>query len=499
MTEEEKKTNAAATDGDKKKKKGDGESRKLIPKPDNGQLEKEISTQNAVIETAEKRLDEIKAQLLKKEQERQASNSESQSVRDKLAECREATRAKIAERREIYDQIGAIDKTHSHLAADAKKMRGDLKFFTVEEIDAAIREKEFLMATSTMTLRAEKDIMADIQKLVNSKQIVKDYAETVDQSKKEKLEIDTLYDAAKMKNAEVNVLRDAEKEQMALLAAFSEKYKSTIDVPALRKEQKEIYGTIKEARMTIRGARDTFKKKNDEYYNQQREIRKERQEEQKKRWAEYQEERKAWADAKAKEEEENRPEPWLEEKQICDQLVTYLENAIGANKKTTKATVEKKINLESGMKAIGKGCTEEDVFFMGGGGKKKGKGGGKKKEKAAAPTNFKHSLDAFSNFSTVGITLPITLDKFEETIKELKAKRAWYETAPPPEKKKKEPKAAPSQKKTFDNAVQDDDKLVSVDIQPVSGTAVSVAISINEAQPEAAPAAPAADDDDDLL
>lgn len=476
MTEEEK--TAAVETEDKKgaKKNKNVAAQPKIPKPDNADLEKAIAEQNVKIEAAEKRLDEIKALLLKKEQERQASNSESQAVRDKLAECREATRAKVDERRRIYDQIGAIDKSHSGLAADAKKMRSDLKYFTVEEIDSAIREKEFMMATTTMTLKQEKDIMAEIQSLANSKQTVKDYAETVDQSKKEKMEIDGLYDSAKLKNAEVNALREKEKEQIALLAAFSEKYKSNIDVPALRKEQKEIYGTIKEARMAIRSARDEFKKKNDEYYNQLRELRKERQEEQKKRWQEYQEERKAWADAKAKEEEENRPEPWMEEKQICNQLVSYLEGSTQKSKAKAGESA-KKVQLDAGMKAIGKGAVEEDVFFMGGGGKKK-KGGKKQKAASEKVETYKHSLDAFLSFQKVQVTAPISVDQAEETIKALKEKRAWYNTAPPPEKKKKEA-APPASKEGVSAAVQDDDKLVSVDIQPVSGTAVSVAISIN--------------------
>jgi len=435
---------AAAEPEEKKEKVLTINDLKKVNKPDEVVLKEKVAEEDEKIAALQARLTAIKESLDSRDNGRGETNSELAAAKAKYNEARAESRRLQQEKRNIYDQISAADELKKQQQDLTQRLRSELSFFSVEEIDRKIKSLEAHQQTSSLSIKEDKKIMEDIKKLAANKPMIKQYDEAQESLKGVREHHNNLYSQLKAKNSELTSFKEEEdkhREEMDGARARDEAKRS--DNSGLLKERDSIRGKVNEHRDEIRRLRDEFNKQRGEFLKYQKDVREIKNREYAKYKAERQKEYEE--EKKRRDEEEAKRDPWEEEKAICEQLISWVGRYL-----PKKVEEEKKedapIDVPKGAKLHrGKGTNdgEEEDPYAGLIKKKSKRKGGKDAAAPEKPKAMKIALgpEDFAIFEKLGFKAPSTTEDCPKLYDELLEKKEWLKTAPP--KKKKPPPAPP--------------------------------------------------------
>jgi len=491
---------------------------KKVPKPDEAAFKAKVDEINAEI----KRLNDQVAEIRNKIDEASNQRSGQQGV---LNEARTIMQQLKAERQGVKDEMQAIINARNaardvldKAMAQNRQMRSELKYTSIDEINAAITRLERQQNTTSMSLSEEKKLIKEMEALKQSKKMVAQYSEQSGSLASSRETANSFNASINEKQAEIKEINERIQAQWKVLESMgkdNDEHKNA--VPALIEERNAIRGQIDEQYDALRALRAEHKAANDEYYGYLREQKRLRAEKKK---AEY-EARQAEIKARqaALEAEEAAKIPYEEEMALCDFLVKYLEdNFVNKDKDGEDAPQTNGPGQPSQLESDGmvlKALKRDDddgfgIMLGGGGGKKKGKKGkkGKKKKESEGIT---HALDTLESFSMLSLDPPVVKSTVPASIEAIKAKKKWYSEQPrgsvpragkSEEDTEKKPAAngkKKNQKKQDFNAMEEElfpslpgAKPVEAPVMPAEGeSAAAIALAPAPERPIAPPAVPA--------
>lgn len=364
-------------------------------------------------------------------QEAKKQFGELRAAKDALVQQRNAITARL---RQVQDKKDAAIKTQ-------RAARSNLKFSTVEDFDREISALRHQQETRSMSLNEEKRLIKDIEVLQNQKQQVAKVAGDAGAVDAHNDSIKDIRAQQAAKNAEIDAAQaklTEQKEKLDELYRLNEEERKQDKFPALAKERKTIKEQLDALFTTLKDKRREFKEANDKYYNNIRLVRKkkdlERQKEEAARKAEYE------AKLAEYEKELAKIHPYQTEMDLCDALVSFLENAYAKELKSADSVEDNSsaapVELD-GLKPLQR--KQEDFIMLGGGGKKK-KGGKKTKKEA----KFSLPLAQMEAFATIGLVPPTAVGAVGESLSAIKEKKVWFreQTSRPDAKPVSTPAAA---------------------------------------------------------
>ena len=190
---------------------------------DEAAFKERILEMQQAIDAANERLATIKGAIEKAAQQQQKTLTEMAAARQSLQQARAATRAKIQERNEMRERVDALKDQREAVFARLQRVRDGLRYQSVERIDEAIAELEYKLASTSVPLKEEKEIVAEISRLNGSKAAVRDFDRQMEAHKKEREENKAIVDQMKALNAEIAALLEAEKKHAAMVDGIQRK------------------------------------------------------------------------------------------------------------------------------------------------------------------------------------------------------------------------------------------------------------------------------------
>ena len=185
---------------------------------------------------------------------------------------------------------------------DTKKMKADLKFTKIEDVDTEIKRLEMKQSTTTMNIKEEKELIKAIESLkAKRKQVEKLAAKLAQVSGAKAADAGSSEDInAKLdqKTAQLNEVRDRYTAQMDKLKAVEAKFGNQNDDWDNYKKQRDALSKEIDALIKERNAiRAEWKKDHDAWYKYTQEVRRIKkikyEKEEKERQAEYEAMKKA--------------------------------------------------------------------------------------------------------------------------------------------------------------------------------------------------------------
>ena len=427
---------------------------KPVKKPDEEAFKARMSEQDERIAAKQARLEQIKQIFDSRDGQRGAESSAAALSKAKFQEARAESRRILQERRSIYDQINAAEELKKQQQDLTQRLRSELPFFSVDEIERRIKQLEMSQQTSSLTIKEDRKVMDDIRRLNANKPMIKQYDEAQESLRGVKEHHTTLFTQIKAKNAELASAKEVEeglRAEMDDARARDDAKKS--DLPALHKERDECRREMSEIRLELKHMRDEFSEQRKEWFTYQKQMRDQKQRELLERKAARQAEISAWR--KLLEEEEARRDPWEEEKLLCEQLISYVEKYLPIKivETAVNAAEEAAAKVRAEIQAGGgrKKAHEDDEYLIAlrsNKGKKKGGGGGKSSTPPTPKTKvvkMTHAPESFESFGKLGFKPPLDTGECPQLYKALLEKREWLKTAPPKQKNRKfDPSATPS-------------------------------------------------------
>ena len=427
---------------------------KPVKKPDEEAFKARMSEQDERIAAKQARLEQIKQIFDSRDGQRGAESSAAALSKAKFHEARAESRRILQERRSIYDQINAAEELKKQQQDLTQRLRSELPFFSVDEIERRIKQLEMSQQTSSLTIKEDRKVMEDIRRLNANKPMIKQYDEAQESLRGVKEHHTTLYTQIKAKNAELASAKEVEeglRAEMDDARARDDAKKS--DLPALHKERDECRREMSEIRLELKHMRDEFSEQRKEWFTYQKQMRDQKQRELLERKAARQAEISAWR--KLLEEEEARRDPWEEEKLLCEQLISYVEKYLPIKivETAVNAAEEAAAKVRAEIQAGGgrKKAHEDDEYLIAlrsNKGKKKGGSGGKSSTPPMPKTKvvkMTHAPESFESFGKLGFKPPLDTGECPQLYKALLEKREWLKTAPPKQKDRKfDPSATPS-------------------------------------------------------
>merc|ERR1711967_144836 len=412
-----------------------------------------MSEQDERIAAKQARLEQIKQIFDSRDGQRGAESSAAALSKAKFQEARAESRRILQERRSIYDQINAAEQLKKQQQDLTQRLRSELPFFSVDEIERRIKQLEMSQQTSSLTIKEDRKVMDDIRRLNANKPMIKQYDEAQESLRGVKEHHTTLFTQIKAKNAELASAKEVEeglRAEMDDARARDDAKKS--DLPALHKERDECRREMSEIRVALKHMRDEFSEQRKEWFTYQKQMRDQKQRELLERKAARQAEISAWRKLL---EEEARRDPWEEEKLLCEQLISYVEKYLPIKivETAVNAAEEAAAKVRAEIQAGGgrKKAHEDDEYpiaLRSNKGKKKGGGGGKSSTPPTPKTKvvkMTHAPESFESFGKLVFKPPLDTGECPQLYKALLEKREWLKTAPPKQKNRKfDPSATPS-------------------------------------------------------
>ena len=326
-------------------------------------------------------------------------------------------------------------------------MKDKLNFVKVNDIESEMKRIEERMAHTTLTLDEEKRLVSQLASLNKSRDVVKGFGTRQEQLSLDEEARKEIVDKIKAQDTILNEIKAREGVlQQQMKVAKTKEDSVSGDFPALIAEREACIATIKGIRGEIRKLRDDFRELENAYYSQQRELRdviKKEREERKLQWIEEKKQRDA--DRKRR-DMENAPPPYHVEITICEQLTAYLSKFLPSEAPAQADDAAATSTSEDNSGLVLKQRTEDEEgmgsMFTGTGkkGGKKKKKGGKKNDPAALTETSKlpHSIETYTSFSTIGVTVPITVADVKPALESIEVKAKEYEVLSKEGQKKRE-------------------------------------------------------------
>jgi hypothetical protein len=337
-------------------------------------------------------------------------------------------------------------------AEDAKEAKKSVKYSTIASIDERLSSLVARQEGTSMSLRDEKELVKEIESLRATKS-------TLAVANDKALRSEASKDAAKAREKDLQAAIDGLQPLFKeLSAAHSEAFDT---LKALQEERNASKGTFvtlakerQEANDAVTAKMAEVKALKDAHFSALREYDAYLAQARRQRYEQVQKERAAAAETAAAsgtevpvpatgagaalEDDEGAFHPYAAQLETCDTLVTYFSRmkpkATSTPVASSTSTAALEIVGKDGAKIKAASRDEEKdanlAFLMGGSKAKKGSVKSTAAPPKAAPLSL--GLDTLSTLRDLGIAIPSSVNDLDATIAAIRAKRAFYETAPPP-------------------------------------------------------------------
>lgn len=380
-----------------------------VERPDRQVLDKELKVIDAEIEKCKAVLDDVKAKMDILHGDSEA-NSGKDTIRTKLNELRAATKVFAEQRKGLFqdlDKNKALTKAlrdKSDELQQTLKDTANIKDFSTAAVEKKVNDLDYYMSTTPLSLKEEKDVIAQIKALNASKKMISgfdDLSAKKDAAAAERKALSSKLDDNKKAFTAAKELEDAQWEIVKKASGKDDDKKSQRKTLL---EARENARTEMNAHYTkIRALREDHKNKENAWRKYMDLKRKADQE----KWAKEQEERKEEMKLqKLEEEAEKEASKDANKLASIDQLLNYLAKFSTAAKEE-EATAEVWKGEMDGLQAIGKKARgfEDDIFGTKSSKKgKKNKKGGKNK----GGKGMSHDVKCLQEFETLKIEPPLS-------------------------------------------------------------------------------------------
>merc|ERR1719420_832674 len=298
-----------------------------------------------------------------------------------------------------------------------------MEYSSEEQIAERIRELEYDMCVSSMTLKAEKDILKEIAELKRSKPKLAQVANM--ESKVSNFDAGLpLKERTENVKEKLNAARDAKK-------IVSEQYKALLEerqaqmgnMPELFEEREALNKKIQEKIKERNTLRDEFRQAERDFNAYLAEVRNLRADraraERAERDAEYEKDRRIRQAEKLEEQ------PHIAETTLIEQTLLFCKSLLP--KEEEKNTVEQKEiphNTKEGETVLKKKGEEEEYYFAPTKKAKASKAKGKKESSKSKP--IKHNAETFRLFSQLKLDAPVTTDEIPALMEKLEEQKKAY-------------------------------------------------------------------------
>lgn len=349
---------------------------------------------------------------------------------------------------ELINQIKQQNEQAKENKRELRDLNKSLGMGGEESIDGKIRELEYKMQTGTISLKQEKDMMAQIKELKKKKPLMAQMAKKADKLNED---LAIAGDSSKPLDEQIKECR----EKIEVAKKDKEEKKQALDaLRATRSKQREaVSGEIKQkdgvkeemtsVREEMRKIGDVFYKARKAYRDWQWECRKIDDAIRNERW---EEDNKKWkAEEKKRQLEKQSEKPFFDEMVLIEQTTTYCNNLLNptqGEKEEAKKTAADFEAIEGRTVLLSKKDREEEFFLAPKKGRKNKKflysqDGGEKKEKTTDMSKrIQHNMGTFQLFEELSklgdkkdkvvISAPLTLGDVQGVLDALKVKEAYY-------------------------------------------------------------------------
>ncbi|GJQ09152.1 hypothetical protein GpartN1_g6660.t1 [Galdieria partita] len=428
----------------------------VVEQPSKDQLETAVAGQRAIIESAlsqkeQKRL--LQRQKYQKMEETKpeflaakAAYEEQVAQLRKLKEERKQLMDKIQETRKLLNEGHDRNKNNIVSTGNAALDEKLKTFKSLDQLDKYVANLERRQATESLSLTEEKKLVSEISMLKNKGRAFLENMQKLDAERKSsqeerKKQLEKLFDDKKTLDNKVNetikqlerlkqTKDDIRTKQESSIAKISEEL-SEVNLDDIQKQ-------IDAANEEIRRLRQEFNQKLNQWYNYKkksaeldrlnRHIRFQ--------YRQYQRDLKR-AEKEKELAEYGSPDPYEEEKTMCDNLIQYLQRLSKTDTDENKKTKRDVQNIElNGAKLIGKNASFFDGELntnvsKGKKAKRKGAIGDSSSSKFGESERLPpHNMEYFLAFQKLNVSPPVYMKDIVGTIELLKEKRSYYENSP---------------------------------------------------------------------
>lgn len=402
--------------------------------PDRSDYDSALDGIRKDIEGFQKEMQELNRQISAKSTGKEEFIRRKDEMKAKLDEYQEIIDKHDTEKRRIWDVIKKQQDSQRQARNDLKDMRKKLPHESLEDIDGAIAEIEYKMWTETLTLKAEKAYLIQIQQLKASKPEIAKYAKKELSSQGDDGSVGKLKESLVKINAMISEARDAKKVQQAQYSKLIEqRQKAMSDMPELFEKRDALNKKIGEKISQRKAVQEVFNQKNREFHAhqaEQRAVKYEKQRADRLARQAVNEKRKVERQVEAEEEQ-----PYLAETTLIEQVLAYCQKLIAEKSKEEEKTVAetKHVNPEGSLVLASKKSRGDEEMFFAGKGKKKDLKKKALQTKAAAQeqskdTKIKHTLASIDIFSQLKLSPPVNTTDVPALIEELNKQLAGYKT-----------------------------------------------------------------------
>jgi uncharacterized coiled-coil DUF342 family protein len=351
-----------------------------------------------------------------------------QEARTKMNGFKTQKGALIEEKKAMRAQLDQAKNQTEKIMKDKKDARNNVRFNSLQEIEAEIKKLQTKQETTSMSLGDEKKLVMEITQLQSSKQFVADLKSKDAAMDNVKEQRKTIGQQIAAKDKEIDALSKEIDDIMIIIKAMNETDSTKRDgIQALFKERDEFKKQMGSKLKEKDSIRDEFRTQNNAWYNMQRAVRAQKQ-------LQYESEKEQRAEEKKAhlalmEEEEAKKIPYEAEQALCDFLADYLERTyLGKSEEKEEKKVDVVVVKDdpfAGMVASKK--KDEDSQYFG-----KGKTKKKRVRAAKSPSAgpFTVSVDSFEQFGLIKMSPPTSVDQVANSVKELREKKEWYKVQP---------------------------------------------------------------------
>eukprot|EP00920_Eleutheroschizon_duboscqi_P026967 GHVT01066080.1.p1 GENE.GHVT01066080.1~~GHVT01066080.1.p1 ORF type:complete len:493 (+),score=156.85 GHVT01066080.1:992-2470(+) len=401
-----------------------------IPKPDEKVFKERIDAETKVIDEHKAKIAELAARINASMSGKDEYNRRKGEVSATLDDLQRQAEKLENERKEFLEKIQLTQAKGREMQADMQKMRKEIGFSTEEEIDRRIKEIEDTMMTSTINLKEEKRMMAEISALKARKPKLGTFSS---------MEMNaTSFEGSSIVPLKARL--DAVHESLQEVRA--KKREETLRLREMIAERQSAFGPVRE----LIDARDTISRVVSEHVIKRREIQDEQTHELKK-WQAFQAQLRTarnerFAEEKTKrrlEGERVRLERQLErvdegvvedEVVLLQQTVKYVKKVMGAHSLGDAAPTLPASDVPAPPPGapeetalLPKNKREEEYFFA-------PKIKAKKKAQAnkeRKPKTITHDIGTLAYFEQIGVPPPVTEELLEPCLKQLEEKLAVHQ------------------------------------------------------------------------
>lgn len=395
-----------------------------VDRPDRQVLDKKLGEIDLQIEKCKAVLDKVKASMDKLHGDQSGDGKGKDTVRTKLNELRAATKVFSEQRKALFQDLDKNKALTQNLRDRSDAMQkslketANIKDFSTSAVEKKINDLDYYMSTTPLSLKEEKDVIAQIKALNNSKKMISGFDDL--QSKKdaataERKALSAKLDENKKAFSAAKELEDAQWEIVKKASGKDDDKRSSRK--ALLEQREKARSEMNEYYATIRSLRDEHKKQENAWRKYMDAKRKADQE----KWVKEQEERKEEMKLyKLEEEAEKEDSKDANKSASIEQLLNYLAK-FDAPAEAAVVQAATKVEM-GGLQQMGKKANDLDAFDMYGTKSTKKKKGNKKGGKNKAK-GLSHDVKCLQEFETLKVEAPLSLADIPAAVTALKAKK----------------------------------------------------------------------------